>query len=216
MASLWTAHRPQTCKALADGNRNFLAAGALSGTILAFELGMFWPEFMRRAGPIVAIPFSMESFCFFIEAIFLALYSYGWRYLPRWFHLICGCIVVLSSWGSAAFITAVNGWMNTPQGFELLVDGQWLLRVDNFRDLAALGPAMETTLQKVFPMEVFSIPVQVSGIACHPCGSWALSRFLSRRSTPGCSRNKRVEFHTRALHTVLPVAIVTSILPNYR
>ena len=50
---------------------------------------------MRRAGPIVAVPFSMESFAFFIEAIFLALYTYGWRKLPPWFHFVCGCIVVL-------------------------------------------------------------------------------------------------------------------------
>ena len=128
------------------------AAGALSGTILAFELGMFWPEFMRRAGPIVAVPFSMESFAFFIEAIFLALYTYGWRKLPPWFHFICGCIVVLSSWGSAAFITAVNGWMNTPQGFELLVDGEWLLKVENFRDLAALSPAMENHAAESLPL----------------------------------------------------------------
>ena len=74
------AKRWQTATAI------LFAAGALSGTILAFELGMFWPEFMRRAGPIVAVPFSMESFAFFIEAIFLALYTYGWRKLPPWFH----------------------------------------------------------------------------------------------------------------------------------
>lgn len=207
LTDLKLAKRWQTATAI------LFAAGALSGTILAFELGMFWPEFMRRAGPIVAIPFSMESFCFFIEAIFLALYSYGWRYLPRWFHLICGCIVVLSSWGSAAFITAVNGWMNTPQGFELLVDGQWLLRVENFRDLAALGPAMETTLQKVFPMEVIlnpSFKSQVSHVILGSLG--AVSFSLASIHAWMILRNKRVEFHTRALHTVLPVAIVTSIL----
>ena len=173
---------------------------------------MFWPEFMRRAGPIVAVPFSMESFAFFIEAIFLALYTYGWRKLPPWFHFICGCIVVLSSWGSAAFITAVNGWMNTPQGFELLVDGEWLLKVENFRDLAALSPAMETTLQRVFPLEVIlnpSFKYQVVHVILGSLG--AVSFSLASIHAWMVLRGTRIEFHTRALQTVLPVAIITSI-----
>ena len=154
----------------------------------------------------------MESFAFFIEAIFLALYTYGWRKLPPWFHFICGCIVVLSSWGSAAFITAVNGWMNTPQGFELLVDGEWLLKVENFRDLAALSPAMETTLQRVFPLEVIlnpSFKYQVVHVILGSLG--AVSFSLASIHAWMVLRGTRIEFHTRALQTVLPVAIITSI-----
>ena len=85
---------------------------------------------MRRAGPIVAVPFSMESFAFFIEAIFLALYTYGWRKLPPWFHFIwLHCRTFKLGLAALLLRSMVD---EHPQGFELLVDGEWLLKVENF------------------------------------------------------------------------------------
>jgi cytochrome d ubiquinol oxidase subunit I len=95
------------------------AIGAVSGTTLSFELGLLWPEFMRRAGSIVGVPFSAEGFAFFIEAIFIGIYLYGWDRLSPRAHWLCSLPVAISGALSAAFVTAVNAWMNTPAGFTL-------------------------------------------------------------------------------------------------
>ena len=93
--------------------------GAVSGTVLSFELGSLWPRFMQFAGSIIGIPFSLEGFAFFAEAIFLGLYLYGWDRLGARAHLCAGLIVAVSGAASAIFVTMVNAWMNTPTGFEL-------------------------------------------------------------------------------------------------
>src|ERR1700704_4188483 len=72
------------------------AVGAVSGTVLSFELGLLWPGFMRYAGGIIGLPFSMEGFAFFIEAIFLGLYLYGWDRLTPMQHWLCGLPLVVS------------------------------------------------------------------------------------------------------------------------
>ncbi|MCA9537236.1 MAG: cytochrome ubiquinol oxidase subunit I [Myxococcales bacterium] len=106
----------------AKGTGILFAVGAVSGTVLSFELGLLWPEFMRHAGPIIGLPFSMEGFAFFTEAIFLGLFLYGWERLSPRLHLFCGVMVALSGLASGIFVVAVNAWMNTPTGFTL-VDG---------------------------------------------------------------------------------------------
>src|SRR5215203_5667638 len=98
------------------------AIGAVSGTILSFELGLLWPEFMRYAGGIIGMPFSLEGFAFFTEAIFLGLYLYGARRLSRRMQFLATIPVVLASALSAVFVISANAWMNTPQGFRV-VDG---------------------------------------------------------------------------------------------
>lgn len=100
------------------------AIGAVSGTTLSFELGLLWPEFMKRAGSIVGIPFSAEGFAFFIEAIFIGIYVYGWDKLSPRTHWLCSIAIAVSGAASAIFVVAVNAWMNTPSGFAL-VDGNW-------------------------------------------------------------------------------------------
>src|SRR5207244_254547 len=90
-----------------------------SGTVLSFELGLLWPEFMRFAGPIIGMPFSLEGFAFFTEAIFLGIYLYGWDLIPRPAHLAAGGVVALSGAASGIFVVIANAWMNTPTGFEL-------------------------------------------------------------------------------------------------
>jgi cytochrome d ubiquinol oxidase subunit I len=123
----WMRTRDETyltlAKRWAKGTAILFAVGAVSGTVLSFELGLLWPEFMRWAGPIIGMPFSLEGFAFFTEAIFLGIYLYGWdRVSPR-AHLAAGAIVALSGAASAVFVVIANAWMNTPTGFRL-VDGK--------------------------------------------------------------------------------------------
>ena len=96
------------------------AIGAVSGTTLSFELGLLWPEFMKQAGSIIGIPFSAEGFAFFIEAIFVGIYLYGWDKLPPRVHWLCGVAIAVSGAASAVFVVAVNAWMNTPSGYKLV------------------------------------------------------------------------------------------------
>jgi len=107
----------------AKGTAILFAVGAVSGTVLSFELGLLWPEFMRWAGPVIGMPFSLEGFAFFTEAIFLGIYLYGWNRISTRAHIAAGAIVAISGAASAVFVVIANGWMNTPTGFRL-VDGQ--------------------------------------------------------------------------------------------
>jgi cytochrome d ubiquinol oxidase subunit I len=96
------------------------AIGAVSGTILSFELGLLWPRFMAFSGPLIGLAFSMEGFAFFVEAIFLALYFYGEQRLSRRMLFFCTIILTVASAASAAFVISANAWMNTPAGFRLV------------------------------------------------------------------------------------------------
>jgi cytochrome d ubiquinol oxidase subunit I len=123
----WMRTRDETyltlAKRWAKGTAILFAVGAVSGTVLSFELGLLWPEFMRWAGPIIGMPFSLEGFAFFTEAIFLGIYLYGWERVSPRMHLAAGAIVALSGAASAIFVVIANAWMNTPTGFRL-VDGK--------------------------------------------------------------------------------------------
>lgn len=96
------------------------AVGAVSGTVLAFELGLLWPGFMEKAGAIIGMPFSLEGFAFFTEAIFLGLYMAGWNRLPPFVHWLCGVLVAVSGILSGIFVVTANAWMNAPAGFKIV------------------------------------------------------------------------------------------------
>ncbi|HEY1350415.1 MAG TPA: cytochrome ubiquinol oxidase subunit I [Ktedonobacteraceae bacterium] len=93
------------------------AIGAISGTIISFELGLLWPTYTRFAGQVVGLPFLLEGFAFFVEAIFLGLYLYGWNRLSPRVHWLCSFPIWISGILSAWFIISANSWMNTPAGF---------------------------------------------------------------------------------------------------
>jgi cytochrome d ubiquinol oxidase subunit I len=97
--------------------------GAITGTVLSFEMGLLWPEFMRRFGDVFGLPFALEGIFFFIEAIFIAIYIYGWKRLSGWVHFWSGVPVVLAGLGGAWSVVAANSWMNQPDGFKLASDG---------------------------------------------------------------------------------------------
>src|SRR5512145_3507770 len=103
----------------AKGVAILFAVGAVSGTVISFELGLLWPRFMELAGPVVGLAFSLEGFAFFAEAIFLGIYLYGWRRVGPRLHLASGVVVAASGALSAFFVTLANAWMNVPAGFVL-------------------------------------------------------------------------------------------------
>ncbi|WP_029276281.1 cytochrome ubiquinol oxidase subunit I [Pedobacter borealis] len=112
-------------KAWSKGVAIFFATGAVSGTMLSFELGLLWPKFMDHAGPIFGMPFSLEGTAFFIEAIALGFFLYGWNKLNKWFHWFTGMVVGVSGLASGILVVAANAWMNSPAGFDF-VNGQYL------------------------------------------------------------------------------------------
>jgi cytochrome bd ubiquinol oxidase subunit I len=95
------------------------AVGAVSGTILSFELGILWPRFMGRFGEVIGLPFAIEGIAFFVEAIFVGLYLYGWDRLSPRVHLLTGIPIVVAGVASAWFVVTANAWMNQPAGFRL-------------------------------------------------------------------------------------------------
>ncbi|MFD3003990.1 cytochrome ubiquinol oxidase subunit I [Pontibacter toksunensis] len=105
-------------KAWSKGVAIFFAVGAVSGTVLSFELGLLFPEFMRYAGPIIGMPFSWEGTAFFVEAIALGVFLYGWDRLNKWVHWLSGVVVGISGVLSGIFVVAANAWMNSPAGFK--------------------------------------------------------------------------------------------------
>ena len=112
-------------KAWSKGVAILFATGAVSGTMLSFELGLLFPKFMEHAGPIFGMPFSLEGTAFFIEAIALGFFLYGWDKFNKWFHWICGVIVGVSGLASGILVVAANAWMNSPSGFDF-VNGEYL------------------------------------------------------------------------------------------
>src|SRR5438094_1614527 len=124
-------------KRWAKGTAILFAVGAVSGTVLSFELGLLWPGFMEYAGAIIGMPFSLEGFAFFTEAIFLGVYLYGWKRVSPLIHWLSGVVVALSGIFSGIFVVTANAWMNSPAGFKI-VDGQ--IRVIN-PIAAMLNPA---------------------------------------------------------------------------
>ena len=107
-------------KRWSKGTAILFAVGAVSGTVLSFELGLLWPGFMELAGGIIGMPFSLEGFAFFTEAIFLGIYLYGWDRISPRAHLWAGIAVAISGAASGIFVVTANSWMNSPVGFDLV------------------------------------------------------------------------------------------------
>jgi cytochrome bd ubiquinol oxidase subunit I len=119
------------------------AVGAVTGTVLTFEFGLLWPTFMGRFGAAFGIPFAIEGLFFFTEAIFIAIYIYGWRRLKPWPHFWTGVPIVIAGIGGTASVVAANAWMNQPQGFTL----------DSSGKVNSVDP-LEVIFNKAMPYEV--------------------------------------------------------------
>src|SRR6187455_2494182 len=100
------------------------AVGAVTGTVLTFEFGLLWPEFMGQWGEAFGVPFAFEGIFFFTEAIFISIYIYGWRRLTPWAHFWTGVPVVITGILGSASVVSANAWMNAPSGFTLNSAGE--------------------------------------------------------------------------------------------
>lgn len=181
----------ELAKRWSKGTAIIFAVGAVSGTVLSFELGLLWPTFMEHAGPVIGMPFSMEGFAFFAEAIFLGLYLYGWDRLSPKLHLASGIMVALSGTISGIFVTTANAWMNTPAGFDY-VDGQFT-NIDWFA--AMFNPMW---FGQCFHMVIAAF----QAVAFIVLGIHAAMLL----------RDKDNPFHRRAAAIALSIGLVTSIL----
>ncbi|HRI53888.1 MAG TPA: cytochrome ubiquinol oxidase subunit I [Pseudomonadota bacterium] len=179
-------------KRWAKGTAILFAVGAVSGTVLSFELALLWPGFMGFAGSIIGMPFSLEGFAFFTEAIFLGIYLYGWRRVPPRVHLAAGVVVAVSGAASAVFVVIANAWMNTPVGFRM-VDGK-VVDVDPLAAMAS--PA-------ALPQVVHMILAAYAAIGAMVAGIHALG--LLRQ--PAAAR----PLHRRALRIALWVGGVAAV-----
>ncbi len=187
-------HRPEyldLAKRWARGTAVLFAVGAVSGTVLSFELGLLWPAFMALAGPIIGMPFSLEGFAFFLEAIFLGLYLYGWNRLSAGAHVFAGVMVSLAGALSGAFVVTANAWMNTPAGFRL-VHGT-VVEVDPFA--AMFNPAAAAQVVHMLLAAYTAVGVAVAGIH---------ARLLLRDRTNA--------FHRRAFAIALIVGLPAALL----
>ena len=178
-------------KRWSKGAAILFAVGAVSGTVLSFELGLLWPSFMRFAGPIFGMPFSLEGFAFFTEAIFLGLYLYGWNRIGRRAHLASGIVVAASGVLSGIFVVIANAWMNTPTGFTM-VDGQPV----DVRPFAAM--ANPAALPQTLHMTLAAYAALGLGVA----GIHALMMLRGHTNA----------FHRRALGIALAVGAPAAIL----
>jgi cytochrome d ubiquinol oxidase subunit I len=184
----------ELAKRWAKGTAILFAVGAVSGTVLSFELGLLWPRFMAEAGAIIGMPFSLEGFAFFTEAIFLGIYLYGWDRISPRAHLAAGVLVAVSGTLSGVFVVSANAWMNVPTGFDL-VDGQ-MVNIDPIRAMltpAALAQTLHMTLAALI----------ATGFAVAGIHAFLLLR------------QPRNAFHRRALGIALLVGVPPAIVQPF-
>lgn len=178
-------------KAWSKGVAIFFATGAVSRTVLSFELGLLWPEFMKHAGPIFGMPFSLEGTAFFIEAIALGFFLYGWDKLNKWFHWFTGIIVGVSGLASGILVVSANAWMNSPTGFDF-VNGEYL-NIDPIKAMfndAWFSQALHMTLA------AFS----ATGFAVAGIHAWMILR------------KKNVTFHFKAFKIAIVFGAIAALL----
>ncbi|UOQ53959.1 cytochrome ubiquinol oxidase subunit I [Hymenobacter cellulosivorans] len=178
-------------RAWSKGVAIFFATGAVSGTVLSFELGLLWPKFMEHAGPIFGMPFSLEGTAFFIEAIALGFFLYGWDRFNPWFHWFTGVVVGVSGLASGILVVAANAWMNSPAGFDY-VNGQYL----NIDPIAAMFN--DAWLSQALHMTLAAFAATGFAVA----GVHALM----------LRRGRNMDFHTRAFRIAAAFGAVAALL----
>ncbi|MBF0493161.1 MAG: cytochrome ubiquinol oxidase subunit I [Deltaproteobacteria bacterium] len=194
----WLKKKNKSChdlaKAWSKGVAILFAVGAVSGTVLSFELGLLWPSFMEQAGPIIGMPFSLETAAFFLEAIAIGIYLYGWDRISPRLHLASGFLVGLAGISSGIIVISANSWMNSPAGFEW-VNGT-AIHID--------------PLKAIFNKAWFSEATHMT-LAAFSATGFAVAgihAFFLRR-------NPKNSFHRYALGIALSLAVVASLLQPF-
>ena len=181
-------------RAWSKGVAIFFATGAVSGTILSFELGLLWPKFMERAGPIFGMPFSLEGVAFFIEAIALGFFLYGWGKFNKWFHWFTGVVVGVSGILSGILVVSANSWMNNPSGFDY-INGQY----------SNIDP-----IKAMFNGSWFSEALHMS-LAAFSATGFAVAGVHALM----IARKKNVIFHTKAFKIAIVFGAIAAILQPF-
>ncbi|HET6404907.1 MAG TPA: cytochrome ubiquinol oxidase subunit I [Candidatus Thermoplasmatota archaeon] len=185
------AHYRDLAKQWSKATALLFAVGAVSGTALSFELGLLWPTFMAQSGSLIGPAFAMEGFAFFIEAIFIGIYLYGWDRLSPRAHWLAGFPIAVSGLLSGLFVVATNAWMQVPVGYEV-VDGD-IVQTD--------------------PLAVFKTPVWLPMafhllVSCYVAAAWSVAGVYAWARL----RGKRSRYHTSALRISMVVAVASTVL----
>jgi cytochrome d ubiquinol oxidase subunit I len=168
------------------------AVGVITGTVLSFEMGLLWPNFTGTFGGVFGLGFAVEGFSFFLEAIFIGIYVYGWGRLSRRMHFLTGIPIVITGVTGSLMVISVNAWMNHPGGFKL--SGGKVVDVDPFRALFENGYLWQELVH------MYVAGYIVSGFVV--AGVYAFARLRGRWS----------RYHRVALTISLTVAVVASIV----
>ena len=163
------------------------AIGAVSGTILSFELGLLWPTYIKFAGAVVGLPFALGGFAFFLEAIFLGLYLYGWDRLSPHAHWLCSFPIWISGLASAWFIVSANSWMNTPAGF-VIKNGK----------VVDINP-IQAMLNPSTPYETIHMI-----LACYVATGFGVAAVYA----VGLLRGKRDDYHRKGLLLAMAMGVI--------
>jgi cytochrome d ubiquinol oxidase subunit I len=166
------------------------AVGAVTGTVLTFEFGLLWPTFMGRFGAAFGIPFAVEGLFFFTEAIFVAIYIFGWKRLKPWAHFWCGVPIVIAGIGGSVSVVAANAWMNQPGGFTL----------DSAGKVASVDP-LGVIFNKAMPYEAAHMVV-----AAYLVGGFLIASIYA----VGMLRGKRDRYHRLGFLIPFTVAAIAA------
>lgn len=169
------------------------AVGAVSGTALAFELGLLWPRYMELTGAAVGHMFALEGYAFFIEAIFIGLYLYGWDRLKPLHHWLCGVAIALSGAASGVLVLGVNAWMQLPVGFELD---------------AATGQVLVTDPLAIYKRYAWFVMALHSTLACYIAVAFAVAAVYAA----GWLKGRTDAYHRSAIRIAMAVGGITAVL----
>src|SRR3954464_14032337 len=166
------------------------AVGAVTGTVLSFEFGLLWPRFMGQWGEAFGVPFGFEGIFFFTEAIFVAIYIFGWRRMKPWAHFWTGVPIVIAGLFGAASVVAANAWMNAPSGFTLNSSG----------DVVSVDP-LKVIFNKAMPLESAHMLV-----AAYLVGGFLIASVYAT----GMLRGRRDRYHRLGFVIAFTVAAVAT------
>ena len=166
------------------------AVGAVTGTVLSFEFGLLWPRFMGQWGEAFGVPFGFEGIFFFTEAIFVAIYIFGWRRMRPWTHFWTGVPIVLAGFLGAVSVVSANAWMNAPGGFTLSSSGE----------VVSVDP-VKVIFNKAMPLEAAHMLV-----AAYLVGGFLIASVYAT----GMLRGRRDHYHRLGFVIAFSVAAVAT------